>query len=189
MTEKNELENPWTTLESEVVYDNPWIKVTEHQVLNPAGNNGIYGVVSFKNTAIGIVPLDEEQNTWLVGQYRYALKAYSWEIPEGGCLIGQENKLEAAQRELEEETGLVAEKWTEILTMHTSNSVTDEVGYAFVARALTMGIAQPEDTEDLQLKKLPFKEAIEMCMDGRITDSLSVLALFKTKLLMEQGVL
>ncbi|BDS13770.1 NUDIX domain-containing protein [Aureispira anguillae] len=186
---KSETKNPWKTLESQVMYDNPWIKVTEHQVINPSGNAGIYGIVSFKNIAIGIVPLDEAYNTWLVGQYRYALGAYSWEIPEGGCLIGKETKLGAAQRELQEETGLVATQWTEILEMHTSNSVTDEVGYAFVAQGLTLGEATPEDTEELQLKKLPFEEAIALCMNGTITDSLSVLALFKTKLLLDQKLL
>lgn len=183
------MENPWKTLSSENKYENPWIKVTEHQVLNPKGKEGIYGVVSFKNIAIGVVPLDEDGNTWLVGQYRYALNLYSWEIPEGGCLIGKETKLEAAQRELQEETGLEAAKWTEILEAHISNSVTDEVGYAFIAQGLTMGTATPEDTEALQLKKVSLDKAIEMCMNGEITDSLSMLALFKTKLLMEQGLL
>ncbi|WP_052593732.1 NUDIX hydrolase [Aureispira sp. CCB-QB1] len=186
---ENETKNPWTTLERTEIYENPWIKVTEHQVLNPAGNEGIYGLVHFKNIAIGIVPLDEDHNTWLVGQYRYALGRYSWEIPEGGCLIGKETKLEAAQRELKEETGLEAKEWTEIMEMHLSNSVTDEVGYVFVAKNLTKGIAQPEDTEELKLKKIPFETALEMCMRGEITDSLTLLALFKTKLLMEQGVL
>lgn len=186
---KDETVNPWKTLRSEEKYNNPWIKVVEHQVINPSGNQGIYGAVSFKNIAIGVVPLDEDNNTWLVGQYRYVLDEYSWEIPEGGCLIGKETKLEAAERELQEETGLVATKWTEIMKMHTSNSVTDEVGYAFVAQGLTEGIAAPEDTEDLQLKKVSFDKAIEMCMNGEITDSLSLLALFKTKLLMDQQLL
>ncbi|MFT5647668.1 MAG: ADP-ribose pyrophosphatase, partial [Aureispira sp.] len=170
-------------------YDNPWIKVIEHQVLNPAGKEGIYGVVSFKNIAIGVVPLDVDNNTWLVGQYRYALDLYSWEIPEGGCLIGKESNLEAAQRELKEETGLEARDWTEIMKMHLSNSVSDEVGYVFVAKNLTMGMAQPEDTEELKLKKIPLEEALAMCMRGEITDSVTLLALFKTKLLLEQGLL
>lgn len=186
---KNKTENPWTRLSSAEKYNNPWIKVTEHQVLNPAGKKGIYGLVHFKNIAIGVVPLDENRNTWLVGQYRYALDLYSWEIPEGGCLIGKETKLEAAQRELKEETGLEATEWVEIMQMHLSNSVTDEVGYVFVAQGLTMGMAQPEDTEELKLKKIPFEEALGMCMRGEITDSLTLLALFKTKLLMDQGLL
>jgi ADP-ribose pyrophosphatase len=186
---KSETKNPWTTLNSTEKYDNPWIKVIEHQVLNPAGKEGIYGVVSFKNIAIGVVPLDVDNNTWLVGQYRYALDLYSWEIPEGGCLIGKESNLEAAQRELKEETGLEARDWTEIMKMHLSNSVSDEVGYVFVAKNLTMGMAQPEDTEELKLKKIPLEEALAMCMRGEITDSVTLLALFKTKLLLEQGLL
>jgi 8-oxo-dGTP pyrophosphatase MutT (NUDIX family) len=186
---ENEAKNPWTILERSEKYENPWIKVTEDQVLNPAGKKGIYGVVNFKNIAIGVVPLDADNNTWLVGQYRYPLDLYSWEIPEGGCLIGKESKLEAAQRELKEETGLEAAVWTEIMEMHLSNSVTDEVGYVFVAKNLTMGMAAPEETEELKLKKLPFEEALGMCMRGEITDSLTLLALFKTKLLMDQGLL
>lgn len=186
---KNEIKNPWTTERSTEQYDNPWITVTEHQVLNPAGNKGIYGVVNFKNIAIAVLPLDADNNTWLVGQYRYALGVYSWEIPEGGCLIGKESKLEAAQRELKEETGLEAAEWTEIMEMHLSNSVTDEVGYVFVAKNLTIGTAEPEDTEELRLKKIPFEAALEMCLRGEITDSLTLLAIFKAKLLMDQGLL
>lgn len=188
MKESN-TKNPWTTLSSTEKYNNPWIKVVEHKVLNPAGKDGIYGVVNFKNIAIAVVPLDADNNTWLVGQYRYTLDLYSWEVPEGGCLIGQESKLEAAQRELKEETGLEAAEWTEIMEMHLSNSVSDEVGYVFVAKDLTMGMAAPEETEELKLKKLPFDEALAMCLRGEITDSLTLLALFKTKLLMDQGVL
>ncbi|MBL4649632.1 MAG: NUDIX hydrolase [Aureispira sp.] len=186
---ESETKNPWTTLSSTEKYENPWIKVIEHQVLNPIGKKGICGVVNLKNIAIGVLPLDADNNTWLVGQYRYALDSYSWEIPEGGCLIGKESKLEAAQRELKEETGLEATEWTEIMEMHLSNSVSDEVGYVFVAKNLTMGMAQPEDTEELKLKKIPFEDALAMCMRGEITDSLTLLALFKTKLLMDQGLL
>lgn len=186
MTKKTE-ENTWTTLSSETVYENPWIHVVEHQVINPMGGAGIYGVVNFKNIAVGIVPLDEDYNTWLVGQYRYPLKEYSWEIPEGGCANANESTLDCAKRELQEETGLVATQWREILKMHTSNSVTNEVGYAFVAQGLTMGASAPEDTEDLQVKKVSLDEAIEMCMRNEITDSLSVISLFKIKLLRDRG--
>lgn len=187
MKPKNEsYPNPWKTLSKSVEYDNPWIKVTEHKVINPAGGDGIYGVVHFKSQAIGVVPLDKDYNTYLVGQYRYALDEYSWEIPEGGSPLG-ESSLATAKRELEEETGLLADEWIEILKMHTSNSVTDEVGYAFVARKLRQGIAQPEDTEDLKVWKLPFQQAFEMAMNSEITDSLSVISLFKVKMLIDQG--
>ncbi|MEM6723516.1 MAG: NUDIX hydrolase, partial [Bacteroidota bacterium] len=107
------MENPWTKLSEALQYDNPWIRITEHQVLNPNGNPGIYGVVHFKNVAIGIVPLDEEYNTWLVGQYRYTLEQYSWEIPEGGGPLGTD-PLKSAKRELLEETGITAKEWTNI---------------------------------------------------------------------------
>ena len=182
-------ENPWTLLSKKEVYDNPWINILEHQVLNPKGVPGIYGLVHFKNLAVGIVPLDEEYNTWLVGQYRYPLEEYSWEIPEGGCPIDTENPLDCAKRELEEETGLRAEKWTKILKMHTSNSVTDEYGFAFIAQGLSQGVAQPEDTEDLAVRKLPLAEAVKMCLCDEITDSLSVIALYKTKMLLDAGLL
>jgi ADP-ribose pyrophosphatase len=178
--------NPWTTLERKEVYDNNWINVNEHQVLNPSGGPGIYGVVHFKNTAIGVLPLDEDNNTWLVGQYRYPMQAYSWEIPEGGGALGVD-PLIGAKRELLEETGLVATDWTEIQRMYLSNSVSDEMAVIYVARGLTMTEAEPEETEQLIVKKLPFEEAYEMVMDGRITDSMSIAAILKTKILFLQS--
>ncbi len=170
--------NPWQKLSSKRIYDNSWITVEEDQVINPGGGNGIYGKVLFKNLAIGIVPIDENQNTWLVGQWRYSLDEYSWEIPMGGGPIGID-KLESAQRELKEETGLTAAKWTEFVKMHTSNSVTNEVGYAFLAEDLTQGETEFEETEDLKIWKLQFQEAYQMVLDGKITDSLSMVAILK----------
>ena len=117
--------NPWQIVAEKNIYDNKWINVKEYDVINPSGGNGIYGKVHFKNHAIGIVPLDEQYNTWLVGQFRFATNNYSWEIPEGGGLLN-EHPLAAAQRELLEETGLKADRWREVLQMHLSNSVTDE---------------------------------------------------------------
>jgi len=178
--------NPWTTLRRKEVYDNNWINVNEHQVLNPSGGPGIYGVVHFKNTAIGVLPLDEDNNTWLVGQYRYPMQAYSWEIPEGGGALGVD-PLIGAKRELLEETGLVATDWTEIQRMYLSNSVSDEMAVIYVARGLTMTEAEPEETEQLIVKKLPFEEAYQMVMDGRITDSMSIAAILKTKILFLQS--
>jgi len=178
--------NSWTKLSEEKKYENPWISLSEHQVLNPAGNPGIYGVVSFKNLAIGVLALDKEYNTWLVGQWRYPLKAYSWEIPEGGGPLGIE-PLESAKRELKEETGLIAGKYTVIGKIHTSNSVCDESGILYLAQELTFSEAEPEESEDLQVKKLPFEEAYQMVMDGRITDSLSMVAILKVKLLLAEG--
>ena len=181
------MKNPWKTRSSKLVYDNPWIQVTHREVVTPAGTDGIYGLVHFKNLAIGIVPLDEEENTWLVGQYRYTLEQYSWEIPEGGCLIGAESPLESAQRELAEETGIRARRWMRILDLHTSNSVTDEAGMAFLARELAFGPPRPEETEELKVKKLPFREALEMVFRGEITDALSMVALMRVGYLLGGG--
>ncbi|MGE0771258.1 MAG: four helix bundle protein [Cyclobacteriaceae bacterium] len=166
--------NTWKTLSTKFIYENKWIKLDEHRVLNPAGGKGIYGKVHFKNRAIGVIPLDDDQNTWLVGQFRYTLNQWSWEIPEGGGPLDQD-PLDAAKRELKEETGLSANKWTEILTIHLSNSVSDEVGHVFVAENLQEGEAELEETEaDLKIWKLPLKQAIDMVMSGKITDSLTV---------------
>ncbi|MCS6973985.1 MAG: NUDIX hydrolase [Cyclobacteriaceae bacterium] len=171
--------NPWTTLSSRSVYSNKWIEVTEHEVINPSGGKGIYGKVHFKNKAIGVIPLDEHGNTWLVGQFRYTLNTYSWEIPEGGGPLHIDPLL-SAQRELEEETGLHAGKWTELMRLHTSNSVTDEEAIIYVAEQLSEGKSNPEETEgDLVVKKLPFAEALAMVMRGEITDAMSVAALLK----------
>lgn len=174
--------NPWKTLSSEKIYDNPWISLTEHQVINPGGGNGIYGEVHFKNLAIGIIPLDEEKNTWLVGQFRYPLKQYSWEIPEGGGKLN-EDPLVSAKRELLEETGIDAAEWQEIQKIHLSNSVSDELGIIYLARQLSFGKSSPEESEDLIVRKLPFETAYQMVLNGEITDSLSVAAILKVKVL------
>ncbi len=171
-------QNPWKKTSGKTIYDNPWITLDEDQVINPGGGNSVYGKVHFKNFAVGIIPLDENNNTWLVGQWRYSLNEYSWEIPMGGGPIDID-LLESAQRELKEETGLTAQSWELFLKMHTSNSVTDEVGYAFVAKGLQQGETEFEETEDLEIIKLPFSEAVEMVMNGKITDSLSMIAILK----------
>lgn len=172
-------DNPWKTLSSQQKYDNQWINVTEHQIINPAGNPGIYGKIHFKNKAIGIIPIDHNNNTWLVGQWRYALNEWSWEIPEGGGLL-KTDPLEAAQRELKEETGLTAKKWTMIQRVHLSNSVSDEEGFIFLAEDISEGAHHREETEaDMQVKKISFDEGLKMVLDGEITDSLTVMAFLK----------
>ncbi|MFN0255933.1 NUDIX domain-containing protein [Pedobacter ureilyticus] len=181
-------ENPWQTLSSEEKYSNNWIKVIEHQVINPSGGKGIYGEVHFKNIAIGVLPLDKDHHTWLVGQYRYPLKAYSWEIPEGGGPIGTDPEL-SAKRELIEETGLSCDKLTEIQRMYLSNSVSDELSIIYLAQELTQGEAEPEETEDLQLIKIPFAKAYQMVMDGEITDSISVAAILKVHIMLSRGLI
>ncbi|ALI98112.1 NUDIX domain-containing protein [Rufibacter tibetensis] len=177
---QHSLENPWTTLESTPIYSNPWISVREEQVINPGGGRGIYGVVSMKNKAIGIIPIDDEGNTWLVGQYRYTVNEYSWEIPMGGGPIGID-PLESAKRELKEETGFTAAEWTNIGRIHTSNSVTDEEGFIFLAEDLTAGETEFEETEDLKIWKLPLHEAVRMAMDSEITDAISIAGLLKAE--------
>ena len=172
----NVTENPWKTLNSAVKYENSWLAIRHEEVVTPAGTPGIYGVVSFKNKAVGVVPIDEAGNTYLVGQYRYPLEEYSWEIPEGGSPIGTD-PLESAKRELKEETGLEASRWTKVARIHTSNSATDEEGFLYIAEGLTQGDHEPEDTEDLRIWKLPLAEAVDMVMASRITDALSVSAL------------
>jgi 8-oxo-dGTP pyrophosphatase MutT (NUDIX family) len=182
----NQEENPWKTLSSKSVYENPWIQLTEFDVVNPGGGLGIYGKVHFKNMAVGVMVLDAQRNTYLVGQFRYTLDEYSWEIPEGGGPVGTD-PLDSAKRELLEETGLVAQNWELLLEMHLSNSVSDELAILYLATELTQFESEPEETEQLQIKKLPFDEAYQMVLDGEIKDSMSVAAIQKTKLLFLEG--
>ena len=176
-------DNPWKITSQKEIYDNPWINLTEYQVINPSGNPGIYGKIHFKNIAIGILPLDDEMNTYLVGQYRFALGQYSWEMPEGGGPLGID-PIESAKRELLEETGLKAEDWSELVRIHLSNSVSDELSIIYLARNLAQFEAEPEDTEQLIVKKLPFETVYQMVCDGEITDSMTVAAVLRLKLLM-----
>ncbi len=170
--------NPWQTQQRQQVYDNAWITVHEDQVINPRGGAGIYGWVHFKNKAIGIVPVDENLNTWLVGQYRYTLNEYSWEIPMGGG-PNELDPLESARRELKEETGLTAQRWQNIMRIHTSNSVTDEEGFIFLAQELTPGETEFDETEDLRVRKLPLAEALQLVLSQEITDAISISGLFR----------
>jgi len=182
---EEKVENPWQKLNRKQIYDNPWITVFEDDVITPGGSKGIYGTVKFKNYAIGIIPIDEDGNTWLVGQYRYPLDIYSWEIPMGGGPLDVP-VLESAKRELKEETGLEAKEWEEIMTIHTSNAVCNEEGYVFIAKGLTEGEMEPEESEDLKVWKLPLKQAIQMAYEGKITDSLSLASLLKVDNVLRQ---
>lgn len=178
--------NPWKTLSSVEIYNNNWISLTEHQIINPNGGEGIYGEVHFKNYAIGVLPLDENHYTWIVGQYRFPIKAYSWEIIEGGGELSVE-PIESAKRELAEESGIIANKFTEIQRMHLSNSVSDELAIIYVAQDLQIGKSSPEETEELVIRKLHFNEAYQMVIDGIITDSMSVAAILKVKILIQEN--
>lgn len=173
--------SPWVINKATRMYANPWIEVTHHEVVNPAGNPGVYGTVSFLNRAVGIVPIADNGDTWLVGQYRFPLDEYHWEIPMGGAPKNEQPK-DCALRELKEETGLTATEITELGRFHLSNCITDEEGFLFVARGLTEGATDMEETEVLKIRRLPFEEAFQMTQDGRITDVLSVLAMTKIRL-------
>ena len=177
--------NPWTVLDSREVYDNPWLRVVEHKVLTPNGTPGIYGVVQPKKLALGVVPFTPAGNIVLVGQYRFPLGRYSWEIPEGG---GDPAEPEAAiARELREETGYKARHYREILQMDLSNSVSNERAVVYLAWDLTPGVAEPDPTEELAIREVPFREAYRMAADGEIRDAISVAALFRVRLLGLEG--
>ncbi|MFT7590036.1 MAG: ADP-ribose pyrophosphatase [Limisphaerales bacterium] len=174
--------NPWKTKSKQFIYNNSWIKIEEHQVVNPAGGDGIYGVVHYHNLALAIIPFDGT-HTWLVGQYRYPLEEYNWEIPAGGGPFG-EDILEAAKRELLEETGITASSWKVIQKMQISNSTGDEIGYIYLAETLEFGSAQPTDEEELSLIRIPIQEAFDRVRSGELTDSLTVAGLQRLEIMM-----
>ena len=177
---------PWTRRSRRIAYENPWVSVWHDEVTRPDGSAGIYGVVHFANLAAGVLVLDEDDRVLLVGQHRYPLDDYSWEIPEGGVPAG-ETGVEGARRELREETGVEATDWRELARVHLSNSVSDEVAVLFLATGLTHGIATPDATEDLEVQWLPFEAVLEMTLDGRISDAMTVIAVERYALLRATG--
>ncbi len=180
-------QNPWITHKTEGVFQSDWICVENSEVTNPAGQKSAYGVVRFKNRAVGIIPY-EAGYIWMVGQTRYALNQYSWEIPEGGAPIRAGETMEiAGRRELAEETGLRAKNFTPLFEVHLSNSVTDEWGQVFLATDLSQGQCALEDTEDISVLKISLEDAYNAIESGIITDSLSVTAIYKLKLMKAIG--
>lgn len=177
----------WKTLSSKTVYDNPWINVTEFDVINPSGNQGIYGKVHYKNTAIGIVPMDHDGMIYMVRQFRYVLGQYSLEIPEGGGQPQLES-LGSAKRELKEETGLEARHWEKLLEMHLSNSVSDEYAVVYLATDLVQGDPDPEETEDIEVIKISLEDAYQKIRTAEITDAITVAALLQLKIKKMEGV-
>lgn len=173
-------QNPWTIVSTRKVYENNWISVREDAVVQPDGERGIYGVVHFRNIAIGVLAV-EDDFIYLVGQYRYPLEKYSWEIPEGGCGEG-EDPLGAAQRELEEETGLRAKHWRKLGESYLSNSVSDELAIWFIATELIQGERRPEGTEQLEVRRVAFEDALRMVLSGEISDAISQLAIMQFRL-------
>jgi 8-oxo-dGTP pyrophosphatase MutT (NUDIX family) len=169
--------NPWRRVSRRVAYDNPWIEVLHDDVIRPDGKPGIYGVVHFRHLAIGVVPMDVERDAvLLVGQFRYTLDHYSWEVPEGGGGFDEEPEA-AARRELLEETGYRGGKWRELCRAELSNSVTDEAMIMFVATDLEAGEASPEGTEQIEMRWVPFDETLAMIRRGEIRDAMTILAL------------
>lgn len=181
---ENEWIGNWKRKKRQEIYSNNWISIFHDDVVNPNGGNGIYGVVHFKNLAIGVIPIDENGYTWLVGQHRYPQNKFSWEIPEGGGPLGID-PLESAKRELQEEVGLAGAEWQLILKMDLSNSVSDEEALVYIAKGLTQIQAAPEETEVLHLRHLPFLEALNLVLDGEITDSISVAGILRASLLLK----
>ena len=178
----------WGRGTARVVFDNPWIRVTEHDASAPTGRAASYGLVGFKNLAVAVMPIHDDGTITLVGQNRFPLADYSWEIPEGGAPLA-EDPLEGAKRELAEETGLVAASWQEVLRAQLSNSVTDERMIGYLATGLSPGpaLADTDETEDIALARAPFREVLDAAMDGYIHDMLTVAMLLRSYHMAREG--
>jgi 8-oxo-dGTP pyrophosphatase MutT (NUDIX family) len=179
---------PWVRGETRVVYENPWIRVTEHQATAPTGSPALYGLVGFKNLALAILPIHDDGSITLVGQARFPAQDYSWELPEGGGPLGVD-PLESARRELREEAGLEAADWRPILEAQLSNSVTDERAIGYLATGLTPVDAEPDETELIALARVPFREALDAALAGHMKDMLTVAMLLRGYHMAREGAL
>lgn len=179
--------NPWTTIEKRTVYENNWILVEESDVLNHTGKKGLYGVVRPKNYAIAMLVLDDENNTWIVGQFRYTTNTYEWELPKGGCPIGIEGPVEAGKRELQEETGIIGKTWKTILISNLSNCFTDETSFSYLVKDLEFTEPDPDENEVIETKKLKFDDLVKMALSGEINCALSQATIFAVKIMMDKG--
>ena len=177
---------PWRRHTRHLAYENDWITVWHDVVTRPDGSAGVYGLVHFANLAAGVVVLDADDRVLLVGQYRYTLDAMSWEIPEGG-VAASETALDGIARELREETGVEATGWRELARVHLSNSVSDEAGVVYAATVAAIGEASPEPTERIDVRWVPFDEALAMTIDGRITDAMSIIGIQRVALERARG--
>jgi 8-oxo-dGTP pyrophosphatase MutT (NUDIX family) len=177
---------PWTRRSAREVYANPWLKVTEFDAVAPTGKEALYGVVHFRNHAVGVLPLHDDGTVTLVGQHRFVSGDYSWELPEGGSPLGVD-PLETARRELAEEAGLAAREWRQVLTFELSNSVTDERGFGYVATGLHPASGTLDDTEVIRLARVPFREALDAALAGHMTDMITVALLLRAYHMAREG--
>lgn len=185
---KDKARQKWQCLSTETVFENPWLRLEASQCIAPTGHECHYGVVRFKNLAVGVVPLFDDGTVALVGQSRFALSAYSWEIPEGGVPFS-EDPLEGAKRELREETGFVARHWQEILQLDLSNSVTDEAAICYLAWGLEAHEAKPDETESFEYVRIPFKDLLEAVIKGQVRDALTVASSLRLYHMLRSGTL
>jgi ADP-ribose pyrophosphatase len=170
--------NPWIVKGVTHAFENDWFRIDEHDVTRPDGEKGYYGVIRIRRLAVGVLPIDDDGRVHLVGQWRFPLARYSWEMPEGGAEPGEDART-CAERELAEETGLRATSWTQVLEMDLSNSLTDERAVMFIATGLRAGEAAPDETEVLQTRSAHFLDVLARVTDGRIRDAMTVATILR----------